>query len=220
MPFSGVFLACPTPDFDFTLAIWISDPAGQGDHAVVRQNIAIQWIQAGIVDVGDQHPFAKIIQNHDSRRSAQPPKGLLMQLGPDAGTGTEAQQPNRFATVAQRQNEHPGTPVFAALRVAHHRAAAVINLRLFAGRRFDHHPRFRGSPSAQFAHETLHALVASRKPVTVDQILPDPHRIAASRQPQLDRFPIQLAGTGRCLAAFFHWRCRRPRVGGHLHGRF
>jgi len=134
-----------------------------------------------------------------------------LQLGPDAGAGTEAQQPNRFAAVAQRQNEHPGTAVLAALRVAHHRAAAVIDLRLFAGCGCDDHPRFRRSHPAQFAHETLHALVASRKPVTVDQILPDPHRVAASRQPQLDRFPIQLAGTGRGLAAFCHRHCGRPR---------
>ena len=119
--------------FDLTLPIWVSDPAGQGDHAVVRQNIAIQGIQAGIVDVGNQYAFPQIVQNYHSSRSAQPPQGFLMQLGPDARAGTEAQQPNRFAAVAQRQNEHPATPVLAALRVAHHRAAAVIDLRLFAG---------------------------------------------------------------------------------------
>jgi hypothetical protein len=28
--------------FDLTLAIWISDPARQGYHAIVRQDIAIQ----------------------------------------------------------------------------------------------------------------------------------------------------------------------------------
>ena len=118
--------------FDFTFSIWILS-ARQGDHAVVCQNIAIQWIQTGIVDVGDQNTFFQIVQNHDSRRSAQPPKGLLMQLGPGACARTGAQQPNRFAAVAQRQYEHPGAPVLAALRVAHHRAAAVINLRLFPG---------------------------------------------------------------------------------------
>jgi hypothetical protein len=42
----------------------------------VRQNIAIQRIQAWIVDVGRQYAFAQVVQNHDPRRSAQPPKGF------------------------------------------------------------------------------------------------------------------------------------------------
>ena len=142
-----------------------------------------------------------------------------MQLGPGACARTEAQQTNRFAAIAQRQYQHPRAPVLAALRVAYHRAAAVINLRLFAWRSFNDRPRFRRLHPAQFAHETLYALVAVRKPVTIDEILPDPHRVAALRQPKLDRFPVQLAGTGRCLAALllrYRWR---PHVGGHL-GRF
>ena len=33
--------------------------------------------------------------------------------------------------------------------------------------------------SAQLAHESLHALIAAREPVPIDQILPDTHRVAA-----------------------------------------
>ena len=104
--------------------------------------------------------------NHDPRRPAQPAKGLLLQLGPSAGAGTEAQQTNRFATVAQGQNEQPGTPVLATLWVSHHRPAAVINLRLFPGRCLDHNSRFRRSRTTQFAHEALHALVAATIMIT------------------------------------------------------
>jgi len=46
------------------------------------QHVAIEGIQAGIVDVGRQYPFPQIIQNDDPRGSAQPPKSLLMQLCP------------------------------------------------------------------------------------------------------------------------------------------
>jgi hypothetical protein len=46
------------------------------------QHITIEWIQAGIVDVGRQHAFPQIVQNDDSRGSAKPPKSLLTQLCP------------------------------------------------------------------------------------------------------------------------------------------
>ena len=65
---------------DFALAIWISDAARQRHHAVVRQNIAIQGIQSGIVDVRRQHALAKVVQDHDPRHAAKPAKGLFMQL--------------------------------------------------------------------------------------------------------------------------------------------
>ena len=38
-PFSGVFLACPTPDSTFPLRSGIPNPTGQGHHAVVSQHI-------------------------------------------------------------------------------------------------------------------------------------------------------------------------------------
>jgi len=46
--------------------MWIFDPARQGHNAVVRQYITIEWVQSGIVDVGDEHPFAQIVE-HDLR---------------------------------------------------------------------------------------------------------------------------------------------------------
>ncbi len=40
-----------------------------------------------------------------------------------------------------------------------------------------------------FEYEALNALIAARKPVLIDQILPDAHRVAAPRQLQLDHLP-------------------------------
>jgi hypothetical protein len=44
----------------------------------VRQNIAIQGIQARIPDVRRQHALAKIVQNYDPSGTAKSAKGLLM----------------------------------------------------------------------------------------------------------------------------------------------
>ena len=65
------------------------------------------------------------------------------------------------------------------------------------------------------------------KPWSVHQILPDGHRVAAARQPQLDDFAVRLAGAGRRTAARLRsawaqvdrWTFR-AKVGGHLYGRF
>ena len=65
-----------------------------------------------------------------SRRNA-----LLVQLGPDARARPEHQQPHRLAAVAERQDEEPRAAVLAGLRVAHHRAVAVVDLAFLAGRR-------------------------------------------------------------------------------------
>jgi hypothetical protein len=79
--------------FDFALAIWILNATLHGHRAVVREHIAIE-IEGGIVDVGDEHALAQIIENHDASGSAQSAEGALVQLGPDASAGAERQQAN------------------------------------------------------------------------------------------------------------------------------
>jgi hypothetical protein len=51
--------------FHFSFSIWIAHFARQRRHAVVRQNVAVQGIQARIVEVRGQHTFAEVIQNYD-----------------------------------------------------------------------------------------------------------------------------------------------------------
>ena len=115
--------------------------------------------------------------------AAQPAEGLLVQFGPGLRTGAEDQQANRFAAVAERQHEQPRAPVLAAVRIAHHRAGAVIDLRLFAGRGLDHRAGFRRLLAAQLADEALDALIAAGEAVDVDQVLPDRHGVAAAGEP-------------------------------------
>ena len=74
----------------------------------------------------------------------------------------ERQQAHRLAAVAEGQHEHAGAAVAARVRIAHHGAAAVIDLRLFAGRSHDHGAGFGCGAAAQLADEALDAVVAPR----------------------------------------------------------
>ena len=49
----------------------------------------------------------------------------------------EGQQANGLAAVAQRQHEQPVRRYWPRVRIAHHGAGAVIDLRFLAGRRDD-----------------------------------------------------------------------------------
>ena len=175
-------------------SIWILDPAGQGDRTVVCQHVAIERIDSGIVEVWDQHAFAKVIEHQEARSPTQSTKRLLVELGPDARAGTEHQQPYRLAAIAQREHEQTGAAVLAAVRLAHHRPAAVIDLTLFSWSGEDHRPRLWYLGSAQLVSETPTALIPTLESVVGDQILPDCHCIAISTQTQLDDFPVRFTG--------------------------
>src|SRR5207249_11987803 len=105
--------------------------------SIVCEHVLEKRIERRIVDVGNQHALSQIVQNDDATASTQAAKGSLMQLRPRARTGTENQQSDRLAAVAERHHEQPGSPVLAALRIAYHRAGAVIDLAFFSGRRHD-----------------------------------------------------------------------------------
>ena len=137
----------PDARFDFPFAIRILNAARHGDGTVVCEHVAVQRIERGIVDVGDEHALAQVIQHDDASHATQPAKSSFVQLGPDPRTGTEHQQAHRLAAVTQRQHEQPRAPVLAGLRIAHHGAGAVIDLRFFARRGVDHR---RGLPASAF----------------------------------------------------------------------
>jgi|GEM_PF-2599465 hypothetical protein len=66
----------------------------------------------------------------------------FMQFGPHPRIRPEDQQPNTFATAAQRQYEKPGAPVLAGGWIAHHRPRAVIDLALFTQTRLSANGEF------------------------------------------------------------------------------
>src|SRR6185312_4090108 len=85
-------------------------------------------------------------------------------------------------------NTNSGSAVLARLRVAHHGAGAIIDLSFLTGGRLNHCTSFRRDRYLKLAHEALHALIARAEAMTIDQVLPDRHRVAAMREAQLDCF--------------------------------
>src|SRR5271155_581571 len=124
-----------------------------------------------------------------------------MQFGPDTCTRTPHQQAYGFAAVAERQYEQSRAAILAALRVAHHRTTAVVDLRLFSWGGENDAGRFWKLGASKLANEALHRLVASSKALIGDQILPDGHGIPATTESLLDQIAVRLAGTGGAMAA-------------------
>ncbi len=137
--------------------------------------------------------------------------------------------------VAQRQDEEARAPILAGLRVAHHRAVAVVHLAFLAGRGGDDDARLRRRRAAERDHEASHAGVARGEAMVIDEVLPDRHGVAPAMQGFGDQLAVGLAGTRRRRALGHstdaevgghrrrdNCRFRRGRVGGHPrpNGRF
>jgi hypothetical protein len=116
-----------------------------------------------------------------------------MQFGPNRRTGTEHQKANSFSAISQRQDEQPRAAILARLRVAHHRAGAIIDLRFFTGRRLYDHARFRRGRSTLFPHKALHARVFFIEAVAVHQVLPNGHGVPTFCQLSFDELPKRFA---------------------------
>jgi hypothetical protein len=111
------FLRVANAGFDFALAIGILDATRHGDRPIVGEYLAIERVERGIVDVGDEDALAEIVEHYDARGPAKAAEGALVQFGPDAGAGAESEQANRFATAAQRQDEQPRAAILAGLGI-------------------------------------------------------------------------------------------------------
>ena len=113
------------------------------------------------------------------------------------------------------------------MRIAHHRAGAVIDLGLFTRRGLDHRASFRRLAALELADEALDALIAGSETAGVHQVLPDRLGVAAPQESQFDRIPVGRAGAGRRTTTGLRFRrrgCasrqRRAKVGDHPIGRF
>ena len=131
------FLGVADARFDLAFAIRIADAARKRDDAVVREHIAIERIQRGIVDVRGQDTLFQIVEDDHTDRATQPTKRALMQLRPNLGARSPHEQPDRFARAAQSQDKEPRAAVLARATITHHRTFAVVDLAFFARRRCD-----------------------------------------------------------------------------------
>ena len=172
-------LGMADPTLHFPLSIRMPDATRQGHGAVMLKHIAVQRVERGVVDVGGEHALAQIIQHNNAGAATQPAESLLMQFGPNLRAGPEHQQPNGLATVTESQHEQPRAAVLADVRVAHHRAGAVVDLKFFAGCSFDDCACFRRLASTKLPNETVDALILGGEAAGIHQFLPDRHGVAA-----------------------------------------
>jgi hypothetical protein len=63
-PFQRRVFRMTDAPFHLPLAIRVGHSAGQRDGLVVPQYVAVQRVDGGIVDVGDEHALAQIVE-HD-----------------------------------------------------------------------------------------------------------------------------------------------------------
>ena len=198
--------------FDFALAIRIADATRQRHHAVVREHVAIERIERGIVDVRREHAFFEIVEDNDAHGAAKPTKRALMQLGPDLRARLPDQQPYRFARVPERQDKKAGASILAGRRVTDHRTIAVIDLAFLACRGGDDDPRIGRGRTTQRLHEPTDTRIARDEAVVIDEVLPNGHRVAATTQRLGDQLAIRLA---RARTRGASGTRDRVRVGGH-----
>ena len=220
-PRSGVFCAWPTPASTLPFPIGIADAARQRDDAVVREHVAIERIERGIVDVGREDAFAQIVEDDHADGAAEPTKRALVQLRPDLRARSPHEQPHRFARAAERQDEEARAAVLARAAVADHRALAVVDLAFFAGRRRDDDARVRRRAAAQGCTTKRRTLAyRAGKPWSSTRSC----QIATALRPRAERLgddlAIRLAGA-RARGSARRWRTHG--VGGHplaRNGRF
>ena len=64
------------------------DAARERDDAVVREHVAVEWVDRRVVDVGREHALLEIVEDDGLRHAAEAAKRLLVELGPDRGCST------------------------------------------------------------------------------------------------------------------------------------
>ena len=117
LPLQRSFLGMGDAGLHLAFAIRIAHPARHRHRTVVRQHVAVERIERGVVDVGSKYAFFQVVEHHDFGGASQSAERLLMQLCPDARAGLEGEQPDAFAAEAEREHEQPRAPVLPGLRV-------------------------------------------------------------------------------------------------------
>ena len=107
-PCRGRLLRVADAGFDFALAIGIPDPARQRDDAVVGEHIAVERVERRIVDVRGEDALLEVVEDNDAHGPAQPAEGALVERGPDPGTRSPDEEPDRDAGARRRRGPRRG----------------------------------------------------------------------------------------------------------------
>jgi hypothetical protein len=57
------------------------DPARQGHCSIVGEHVAIERVQSGVADIGDEHTVFEVIEYHDPRTAMAIWQDLVADLG-------------------------------------------------------------------------------------------------------------------------------------------
>src|SRR5207245_6729744 len=138
-----------------------------GDDAVMSQHRTVDRIELGLVQIGLEDAFLKVVEHHIADHPAKIPKRFFVKLSPDLLAGLPDHPPEAAPRIAQRHHEQARTTVPAALGIDRQRALAIVDLSLLAGEELKT-IKLLGIAVSQRAHKPLDALVAGRKAKLID----------------------------------------------------
>lgn len=121
LAFQGRLLRMADAGLHIAFAIGTGDPAGKGDHVVMRQEVTIERVQRRIVEVGSEHALAQIVQDDEAWRAVESGQRGVMQFAPNAAAGLKGEQADALMAVAERQHEQVGAAILAGAGIAHQR---------------------------------------------------------------------------------------------------
>jgi hypothetical protein len=156
----------------------------------VRQEGGVQRVQFGFIEVGLENACLQVVQDDVARTAAQRMKRFLMKTRPSGLVGLPDRRSVTLARVLERHDKQPWTAV-AAIRLQGGCPLAEVDLGFLSGEELEHIEAV-GFPNTQLRHKPLDRVVAMRKPMHLDQILVEAHRIAPQTQLRLDPAPVNL----------------------------
>jgi hypothetical protein len=148
---------------DRALPIGIADAGRISDRPVVREHGSVDTIDLGLVEIGRDDAFLEIVENDVTAAAAKIAKGLLMQPCPDLLARLPDHATEAAPGVTQRHDEQPRPAVATRLGLARERALAVVDLRLFAGRKRQA-IELLGVHTPQGAYKALDAVLSTCRP--------------------------------------------------------
>ncbi len=89
--------------------------------------------------------------------------------------------------------EQPRSPILRREWIAHHGAVAAVHLRFFVGRGENDGAALRRLCAMQLADVAFNALISAGEAAPVNQVLADPHCIAAAGESDFDQFAERFA---------------------------
>jgi hypothetical protein len=80
----------------------------------VREDVAVEWVEGGIVHVRREHAFLEIVEDDDADDAGKAAKRFFVQLDPAPRARREGDQADALATLAEGEDEQARAAVLPA----------------------------------------------------------------------------------------------------------